>query len=252
MTTSNKTLVTLLLDRSASMQEIKAETVTAINAWLAELRKSSDDMRFSLVQFDYHQGDVVKASHAPVGAVPASSWIGGTKQAPFGRGFMAGGAMEMQLEKTYEAISVKEVPDLTMDMFRPRGGTPLIDAAFATIRAIETSIAGRDDIKVVLAIQTDGKEMHSTENTWESLKSLVTEKEAAGWEILFMGAGIDAYAEAAKMGVSRGKTLSYGKDMGATRAAFATTAEKTVLYSAGAASSMAYTAEEKLRAGDST
>jgi hypothetical protein len=246
-----KTLVTLLLDRSSSMQSIKLQTVTAINAWLAELRKSQDDMRFSLVQFDYGPDAEPASEIAPAHAVPASTFLGGARRPTFGAGLNVG-SYKMQLEKTYEAVPVKEVPDLTAEMFQPRGGTPLIDAAFTTIRAVEASIAGRTDVKVVLAIQTDGQEMHSRENTWEDLRSLVAEKEAAGWEILFMGAGIDAYNEASKMGVSRDKTLSYGNDMAQTRAAFETTAAKTVMFSSGAAQSMAYTSAEKLRAGDAS
>jgi len=156
----------------------------------------------------------------------------------------------MQLEKTYEALPVKDVPNLTGEMFMPRGGTPLIDAAFATIRAIEASIMGRSDVKVVLAIQTDGDECHSAENTWDSLRSLVAEKEAQGWEILFMGAGIDAYIQADKMGVARSKTLSYGNDLAQTRSAFEATAAKTVMFSSGVAASMDYTTAEKRMAGD--
>jgi len=52
------------------------------------------------------------------------------------------------------------------------------------------------------------------------------------------------------MGVSRSKTLAYGGDAVATRAAFASTAGKTVAFSSGAAASMAYTDAEKSAAGD--
>ena len=231
---SGKTLVILLLDRSGSMESIRNETVPGINAWLAELRKSRDDMRFSLIQFDQHQDIKSLAGKMPSGS--------------------------MCLEKTYEAVPVAEIPDMTLDMFHPRGGTPLIDAACATIRAIDSGLRdrkagkgkkGKKDIKIILALQTDGKERHSTENSWEDLKSLVNKKEMEGWEILFMGAGIDAYEQAGLMGISRGKTLSYGTGMETTESAFAVTAQKSVLYASGATRSMDYTDAEKRSTGDS-
>ena len=240
---SGKALVTLLLDRSGSMESIRNETVLGINAWLAELRKSRDDMRFSLIQFDQHQDIKSLAGKMPSGS--------------------------MCLEKTYEVVPVAEIPDMTLDMFHPRGGTPLIDAACATIRAIDAGLRDHKadkadkkgkkkkknrkdtrDIKIILAIQTDGKELHSVENSWKDLKSLVNEKEAEGWEILFMGAGIDAYSQAGLMGISEDKTLSYGVDMTATRNAFTATAQKSVRYASGDVASMGYTRAEKRSAGD--
>ena len=246
-----KTIVTLLLDRSASMMTIRDTTVAGVNAWLEELRKTKDNMLFSLIQFDFYPDEPSKSDNAPAGAVSAGDYLNGaTRSAPFAGGFMGSSNYKMQLEKTYMATPIAEVQDLKSKDYNPRGGTPLIDAAFTTIRAIEESIAGRDDIKIVLAIQTDGEERDSKENSWAGLKALVAEKEAAGWEILFMGVGMDAYSEAAKMGVSRNKTLSYGGDAVATRAAFASTAGKTVAFSSGVSASMAYSDAEKLAAGD--
>lgn len=213
---ARKTLVTLLLDRSGSMQALKQDTIGAINAWLGTLRESikdGADMRFSLVQFD-------------------SAYGGG-----------------LDLEKTYVAKPIAEVPDLTDGDFQPRGGTPLIDAAIATILAIADSLEGRSDVGVVLAIQTDGEENQS-KAPWRDLKALVEEKTAAGWEILFMGAGIDAYCQGAQMGISDAKTMSYGTDGAQTRAAFAATAENTLRFAMSASASMDYTPEQKVAAGD--
>ena len=208
-----KTLVTLLLDRSGSMQSVKSDTIGAINAYLGELRKSEADIRFSLVLFD------------------------------------TGPSGSMDLEKVFVAKSIAEVRDLTDADFMPRGMTPLIDAACTTIRAVEESLVGKE-ANVVFAIQTDGQENASTENDWSGLKSLIAEKEKAGWEFLFMGCGIDAYEQGRLMGISSSKTLSYGKGAEETVAAFAATARNTALYASGTIMDMEYSAEQKLRAGD--
>lgn len=212
-TTSQKTLVTLLLDRSGSMQSVRDDTVGAINAWLGELRRTEAEMRFSLVLFDDHHG-------------------------------------RMELQKLHVAAPIRDVPDLQTDEFRPRGTTPLIDAACTTIRAVRESLEGRDDVRVIFAIQTDGLENASRENRWEDLRALIGECEAAGWQFTFMGCGIDAYGQGARMGIRSENTVSYGRDPLATHAAFAATAENTRLYAAGARADVSYSVEQKLHAGD--
>lgn len=214
--TSSKTLVTLVLDRSGSMQKIKEDTVGAINAYVGKLRESEDDIRFSLVFFD-------------------SDFSG-----------------NLDLQKFCMAKKISKVKDLSSADYRPRGGTPLIDAACATIRAVAESVEGRENVRVVIALQTDGEENTSVENEWRDLKALISEKEKLGWEFLFMGCGIDAYDQGSKMGISPGKTLSYGKDPMATRAAFEATAVNTALYAGGTAASMDYSVHQKNSAGDAS
>lgn len=243
-----KSIVTLLLDRSWSMNLIKDQTVEAVNSWICELRKAKGDMRVTLVQFDaVSEADKLAASVPAHAGFPAGLILGSA----VGRGALSmHQPAQMCLEKTIDMKPLSDIGPLGRDDFIPRGMTPLIDAAVATIRTIEEAVAGRDDIKVILAIQTDGDENASVSNTWESLRALVAEKEALGWEILFMGAGIDAYKQAHLMGVARDKTLSYNNDSAATRSAFASTAMNSVLFASGATRSMAYSDAEKRAAGD--
>ncbi|SFP99768.1 VWA domain-containing protein [Tranquillimonas alkanivorans] len=210
---AKKTLVTLLLDRSGSMQAHKDDTLGAINAYLEELKNAEGDLRFSMVQFD-------------------------------------ASAEGMRLETTYECRRIADVPPLRADAFRPRGATPLLDAAFTTIQAVTEQTSGRDDIRIVLAIQTDGHENASKEASWAALKRLVEEKEEAGWEFVFMGAGIDAYEQSSMMGISRERTMSYGTDSRETNAAFAAMAQNTVDYVSGRMASLEFSPEQKLRSGD--
>jgi len=46
------TLVVFLLDRTGSMSACKAETISGFNAYIDELKKLKDSVRFTLVQFD--------------------------------------------------------------------------------------------------------------------------------------------------------------------------------------------------------
>lgn len=214
---SSKTLTTLLLDRSGSMDSLHAQTITAINGWLAELRGSGEDIRLSFIQFDHHGGEIC-------------------------------------LEKVHVARRITEVSDLAPADFQPRGSTPLIDAAMDTIHAIGKSLEGPrgTGVKVVIAIQTDGWENASRRYRWDDLKAEIERREASGWEFVFMGAGLGkaTYQMSARMGISAEKTISYGTDMEETRAAFRATAQNTVRYSAGIMARMAYSAPQKRASGD--
>ena len=214
MNADSKTLVTLLLDRSGSMQSIRDDTVGAINAWLSELRKTESEMRFSLVMFDgYRNG--------------------------------------MDLQKIHVAVPIRDVPDLGEDQYEPRGNTPLIDAACTTIRAVRESLAGRDDeVKVVFAIQTDGFENASRENRWKDLRALVTECEAQDWQFNFMGCGIDAYGQGERMGIKRDKTVSYGRNRAHAMASFEETGKNVREYSDGILMQAEYSLPQKRRSGD--
>jgi len=212
-----KTLTTLLLDRSGSMFRHHAQTITAINGWIGKLRSSGEDIRLSFIQFDRHAGEIC-------------------------------------LEKVHVARRIAEVPDLEPADFSPRGDTPLIDAAMDTILAIAASLEGPrgEGVKVVIAIQTDGLENASRRYTWDDLKTEIARREAAGWEFVFMGAGLGqtTYEMADMMGISAEKTISYGTDMAETRAAFEATAMNTVAYASGIMRSMAYTDIQKSASGD--
>jgi hypothetical protein len=157
------------------------------------------------------------------------------------------------LDKVHFEKPIKDVPDLSMATYQPRGGTPLIEAATKTIQALETALKAKTEKpKVVVCIQTDGEENQSgREYTWQALKDLIAAKTAEGWQFNFMGAGIDAYDQGSKMGISAAATMSYDStDKVATRAAFAASGHNTMLYASGFAASTDYSALQKMASGD--
>ena len=153
------------------------------------------------------------------------------------------------LDKVYVGEPVGNVAPLTDATYQPRGGTPLIDAAVKTIRATEA--AALPGARVIVCLQTDGHENASTEHTWEELRALVTQKTAEGWEFLFMGAGIDAYDQGAKIGIGVLNTMSYNQhDAGATRAAFGAAATNSMEYASARANSTSFSARQRVASGD--
>lgn len=207
-----KTLVTLLLDRSGSMAQVREQTIGALNDWMAEMRGSGEDIRLSMIFFDRDRGETC-------------------------------------LQKVHVARPIAEVPELSWDDFVPRGMTPLVDAAWDTIQAVRRSVEGRDDTKVVIAIQTDGQENCSA-RSFSELRDLVAECEGQGWQFQFLGAGINAYDQGLQLGLGRDKIVSYGNDRESTREVFRASAANTVLFASGASAAMSYSSEQKMAAGD--
>lgn len=209
---ANTSLITFLLDRSGSMGSIKEATIEAFNGYLDGLKGEKDaDIHFNFLTFD-----------------------------------------TVSIDKICVDTPIADVAPLTSDTYRPRSGTPLIDAAMATIDAVDVLLAKRSDApRIVVCIQTDGEENASLGHTWDQLKAKIKAKQEAGWEFNFMGAGIDAYVQASRMGVSTAHTMSYNSaDLGETRAAFAASASNHADYSAGRAASTRYVVGQKAAAGE--
>src|SRR4029079_13801817 len=62
-----------------------------------------------------------------------------------------------KIEKVCVAIPVSDVAELDVESYHPGDATPLIAAAYRTIKAVEQSLNGKSP-KVVVGIQTDGHE----------------------------------------------------------------------------------------------
>ncbi len=210
--TADQTIVTFLLDRSGSMSSIKADTIGGFNAYLDTLKApGAGTITFSFLQFDSQSIDIV-----------------------------------------FKNEPIANVPHLNADTFQPRATTPLIDACVKTIKVVEEHLAKRDGKpKVVVCFQTDGYENASTAHTWDELNALIKAKTAEGWQFNFMGAGIDAYATGARMGVLSQNTMSYDSFLPqATRAAFSATAHNTQMFASGLSNSTGYTAGQRAGFGD--
>ena len=154
-----------------------------------------------------------------------------------------------RIEKVCVAIPVSDVADLDANSYQPGAATPLIDAAYKTIKAVEKSLNGKSP-KVIVCIQTDGHENASTEHSWEELNALIKEKTAAGWQFNFLGTGIDAYDTGAKMGVAAMHTMSTGRSAKHVRASYAAAAESALNYVSGRASSTEFSLAARASSGD--
>lgn len=214
-TTAEPTLVTFLLDRSSSMGSCLDATIEGFNGYIEELKKATTPISFTFLQFDHNTG--------------------------------------CEINKVHFEKPIQDVPPIDRKTYQPRGSTPLIEAATKTIAALAAAVAQKaTKPKVVVCIQTDGEEnMSAAEYTWQRLKDLIAEYTAKGWQFNFMGAGIDAYDQASKMGIAAAATMSYDHtNEQTTRAAFGASASNSVAYASGIAASTDYTMAQRTSSGD--
>ena len=157
----------------------------------------------------------------------------------------------LSIERICVRVPVAQAPILSDANYTPAGGTPLIDAAWNTIHAVEESLANFEvKPKIVVCIQTDGEE-NASSRSFEELAGLIKEKTAQGWQFNFMGCGIDGYAQSARMGIAAANAMSYDRhDVDMTRAAFAASAANTAAFAAGRLSTTAYSDDDRRSAGD--
>jgi hypothetical protein len=154
-----------------------------------------------------------------------------------------------RIEKVCVAAPVAQVKELDAASYQPGASTPLIDAAYKTIKAVEKSLNGGNP-KVVICIQTDGHENASTEHTWDELNALIKQKTAAGWQFNFLGTGIDAYDTGSRMGVAAMATMASGRTPQHVRASYASLGAATADFAAGRAESTHLPMSARAASGD--
>lgn len=106
-----------------------------------------------------------------------------------------------QYEVVYNRVAIKSIPELTKKLYYTRGNTALLDAVGKTISGAAAAE------KAIVFIFTDGMENASKEYKRHQVKELVEAREKAGWEVHFIGANIDAFAEGASIGTRSCNTV---------------------------------------------
>lgn len=173
-TASTLTEIAFILDRSGSMESIKAGTLEGVNAFLDQQKQENATypVRFSLTLFS------------------------------------------TDVEVRHSSVSITEVPSLNEKTYQPEGGTALLDAIGLTIdnlgkRLAETPESERPG-KVVVAIMTDGEENSSKQFTWDQVSGMIKHQtDVYKWEFLFLGANQDAIATAARMNIDQRSSATY-------------------------------------------
>lgn len=182
MTKPNTISINLVVDRSGSMASVRDSTVESINAFVESQKAVPGEARLSLHFFDSAYG---------LNSRPTMAYQTLIDQAP-----------------------VPEVRPLTREHYVPRGGTPLLDAIGHTIDSLGSKLALTPEherpSQVLVVVVTDGQENESTKFTRRQIVDKVRHQEGTySWEFVFLGANLDAVAEATSLGMKKTSALNY-------------------------------------------
>lgn len=169
------TEIIFILDRSGSMGGLEADTIGGFNSMMRKQASEPGDALVSTLLFD---NDV---------------------------------------EVIHDRLNIKDVPEITSKEYYVRGCTALLDAVGGAIKHISMihKYARKEDIpeKTLFIITTDGMENASRLYSYDDVRSMVEhQKSKHGWEFIFLGANIDAAAEASRYGIDSSMAVNYNCD----------------------------------------
>ncbi|MBR0374379.1 MAG: VWA domain-containing protein [Mogibacterium sp.] len=175
----NLTELVMILDRSGSMGGLETDTIGGYNSMLDKQRKAEGDVLVTTILFDD------------------------------------------RAETIHDRVPIAEVKPITDKEYYVRGCTALLDAVGNAVEHIRTihKYAREEDVpeKTIFVITTDGMENASRKYDYATLKKMIEQqKEAAGWEFLFLGANIDAVEVAGRFGIRADRAVRYHSDTAGT------------------------------------
>lgn len=169
-----RTEIVFILDASGSMSRLESDTVGGFNGMIERNREEPGEAVVSTVIFN----DKSRVLH--------------------------------------DRIDIRKVPRLTRRQYRCSGCTALLDAVGGAIKHVDVVQGvlpdGYKADKVLFVITTDGMENASRRFSYAQIKNMIERRRKQGWEFLFIGANIDAGAEAEQLGIERDRAADYLAD----------------------------------------
>lgn len=130
-------------------------------------------------------------------------------------------------EIVYQNALIDGVKPLDRTVYIPGGCTALLDAIGQTLVDFKLD----EDETCLCFITTDGFENASKEYDYAGIKKMIEDKKATGkWEFMFVGANIDAVAEAAKFGIKSDRAAKYTASKAGTASLYETVSKTAMKY----------------------
>ena len=167
--------IVYILDRSGSMSGLEADTIGGFNSMIEKQKQTGEKAYVSTVLFDD------------------------------------------RTEVIHDRVPIEKVDKITNKEYFVRGSTALLDAVGGAIKHIINihKYAREEDRpdKTIFVITTDGMENASINYNYDQVKKMIEkEQKEYGWEFIFIGANIDACAEAERFGIRRERAVNYIHD----------------------------------------
>jgi hypothetical protein len=208
---TNSTHITMILDRSGSMEAIREDTIGGFNAFVEEQQRQPGTVTLTLVQFDGIDPYEVLQHFAPI----------------------------------------EKVLPLTQATFVPRSSTPLLDALGRGINDLAQTLTtlppAQRPQQIIFVVVTDGEENASREFTKLQVSQMIAERQQQDWQFVFLSADLAAISEAEATGVLASHAMAYDKTAQGTRDAWTSVSKNTSAYRAQVRKDMAFDEGDRLQ-----
>lgn len=202
--------ITVVLDRSGSMESVKEATITGFDEFVQSQKLKGDNASLTLVQFD-DEYDVVW-NGLPINTVPT-------------------------IRDLYQPRSMTALLDAMGRAINETGA-----------RLARMNEADRPN-KVIMVILTDGLENASREFTSEKIMEMIKRQtDDYSWSFIFLGANQDAIATASSLGIKAGWAADYSGTNTGTSKSFRKMSDKVNQYRGCSSNleAMSFAANDKL------
>lgn len=176
--------ISVLLDRSGSMESIRDDTIGGFNAFLEQQKRESGHATMTVVQFDTQDAYEVLNRFVPI----------------------------------------ELVDPLSRASFVPRATTPLFDALGRAINDVNQTLdALKDENRprnVIMVVVTDGRENSSREFSKRDVERMIQDKTASGWQFVYLSADLTSFSDARELGFSANSSMAFAKSAKGTARAW--------------------------------
>lgn len=184
--------ITVVLDRSGSMETVKEATINGFDEFVQMQRKQGDNAGLTLVQFDNEYENVWNGMH--IATVPS-------------------------IKNLYQPRGMTALLDAI--------GRTINETGARLARLPESQRPN----KVIMVIMTDGFENASREFTREKIFEMIRHQESKyNWSFIFLGANQDAIATATNLGMKGGWAATYNNNACSIDKTFRKMSEKVSAY----------------------
>jgi hypothetical protein len=209
------THISVILDRSGSMETIRDDTIGGFNTFLESQKSESGTATLTLVQFD--------------------------TQDPY--------------QVIYKFKPIQEIPMLERKTYVPRASTPLLDALGRGINDVEHCINEIQEedrpAKVIIVIVTDGQENSSKEFLKDNIEKMIKDKmEKYSWQFVFLSADLASIDDAMRVGFHANSSLMYEKSSKGSRHAWSSLSLRTSEYRSAQKKKIGFEQEDRKHPDD--
>jgi uncharacterized protein YegL len=181
--------ITIILDRSGSMQSVVHETIQGFNTFLKEQLSVEGEARLTLVRFD-HEYEVVYEA--------------------------------LDLREAYPLSRNNYIPRGLTSLLDAIGKTIAM-----TKNRLKLAHNNKNEQKVIVVIITDGHENNSRFfNRAQIFKKISMMERKHDWQFVFLGANQDAIEEASHIGIAKSRAMTFKADGEGVHLMFSLASEK--------------------------